>query len=48
MDLLMEKTRKQKITRFIPSICPSKNIIGNFIGNYLKIFLKKSFYKIIK
>jgi hypothetical protein len=47
-DLLTEQTRKKQITRFIPSVYPSKNTIGNSVGNYLKTFKKNPFYKIIK
>jgi len=46
-ELLTEQTRKKNI-RFILSVYPSKNTIGNFVGNYLKTFLKNPFYKIIK
>jgi hypothetical protein len=47
MDLLMDKTRKKKLSASFHWYFPQKNTVCNSIGNYLKKSILQN-YKIIK
>jgi len=38
MDLLTEKTSKNKLPALFRQYFPEQNTVCNFVGNYLKIF----------